>query len=65
MQAWQVTVAAVWHRLTVEEAEVGLVAADILAVRRVVVGEKEASAIVSAGENVCRASVGSSLQTEA
>ena len=27
------TTAAVWHRLTTEEAETGLVAADVLAVR--------------------------------
>ena len=28
------TVAVVWHRLAVEEAEVGLVAVDVLAVRQ-------------------------------
>ena len=42
--------AVVWHRLAVEEAEVGLVAVDVLAVKAVVVGGEAAGAGMLSGE---------------
>ena len=57
--------AAVWHQLTAEEAEDGLLIADVLAVRRWWLEERQLVLVCPQVKTVavCQ-SVGSSLQTE-